>query len=48
VIEEISGVSEEIVMPLDGGGHVSVAVERSAPPTDLIEPLRAVVGQPGV
>jgi hypothetical protein len=33
----------QIVMPLEGGGHVSVAVERSATPTDLIEPLRGVL-----
>jgi hypothetical protein len=36
----------QIVMPLDDGGHVSVAVERSATPTDLIEPLRRTAGQP--
>jgi hypothetical protein len=32
----------QIVMPLQGGGHVSVAVERSATPTDLVDPLRKI------
>jgi hypothetical protein len=30
-------------MPLDDGGHVSVAVERSSTPTELIEPLRTAL-----
>jgi hypothetical protein len=33
----------QIVMPHDGG-HVSVAVERSAAPTELVAPLRAALG----
>jgi hypothetical protein len=33
----------QIVMPLPDGGHVSVAVERSAIPTELVEPLREIV-----
>jgi hypothetical protein len=36
----------QLMMPLDGGGHVSVAVERSAAPTDLVDPLRVLLGQP--
>jgi hypothetical protein len=30
----------QLVMPLADGGHVSVAIERSATPTELVEPLR--------
>jgi len=32
----------QLVMPIDGG-HVSVAIERSETPTDLVEPIRAAV-----
>jgi hypothetical protein len=37
----------QIVMPLDDGGHVSVAVDRSSTPTELIEPLRAALARAG-
>ena len=32
----------QIVLPIDGG-HVSVAVQRSQPPTDLVGPIRAAI-----
>jgi hypothetical protein len=36
----------QLVLPIDGG-HVSVAIERSQAPTDLVEPIRAAVRSAG-
>jgi hypothetical protein len=36
----------QLVMPIDGG-HVSVAIERSETPTDLVEPIRTAVRSAG-
>jgi hypothetical protein len=33
----------QLVLPVDGG-HVSVAIERTQTPTDLVEPIRAAIG----
>jgi hypothetical protein len=33
----------QLVLPVEDG-HVSVAVERSASPTELVEPIRAALG----
>jgi hypothetical protein len=32
----------QLVLPVEGG-HVSVAIERSASPTELVEPIRAAI-----
>ena len=32
----------QLVLPIDGG-HVSVAIERSQPPTELVEPIREAI-----
>jgi hypothetical protein len=37
----------QLVMAIDGG-HVSVAIERSATPTDLVEPIRGALRSAGV
>jgi hypothetical protein len=37
----------QLVMPLDGGGHVSVAIERSQSPVDLVEPIRGALAAVG-
>ncbi len=37
----------QLVLPL-AAGHLSVAVERTQTPTDLVEPLRAVLREQGV
>jgi hypothetical protein len=33
----------QLVLPVDGG-HVSVAIERTQSPTELVEPIRACIG----
>jgi hypothetical protein len=33
----------QLVLPVDGG-HVSVAIERTQTPTDLVVPIRAAIG----
>jgi hypothetical protein len=37
----------QLVMPVDEG-HVSVAVERSASPTDLVDPIREALHSAGI
>jgi len=36
------GAFFQLVLPIDRG-HVSVAIERTQSPTDLVEPIRAVI-----
>ena len=33
----------QLVLPVEGG-HVSVAIERTQSPTDLVDPIRAAIG----
>jgi hypothetical protein len=33
----------QLVLPVDGG-HVSVAIERTQSPTELVDPIRAAIG----
>jgi hypothetical protein len=33
----------QLVLPVDGG-HVSIAIERTQTPTELVEPIRAAIG----